>query len=104
MNRNRPGVYARTLPGFRPGKKTGKPGNNHADCVSVFPCRGLLRLGTAENPPGPLRFSEVPPVKKLFALLAVVSLAAIGCDDKKSTPKPTNATTGGTYEKKDTVR
>ena len=43
-------------------------------------------------------------MKKLFALLAVVSLAAIGCDDKKSTPKPTNATTGGTYEKKDTVK
>jgi hypothetical protein len=43
-------------------------------------------------------------VKKLFVLLAVVSLAAIGCDDKKSTGKPSSATTGGTYEKKDTVR
>jgi hypothetical protein len=43
-------------------------------------------------------------VKKLFALLAVVALAAVGCDDKKTTGKPSNATTGGTYEKKDTVR
>jgi hypothetical protein len=42
-------------------------------------------------------------VKKLFALLAVFSLAAIGCDDKsKSTGKPTNATQGGTYMKTDT--
>ena len=43
-------------------------------------------------------------MKKLFALLAVVSLAAIGCDDKKSTGKPSNATTGGTYLKTDTVK
>ena len=43
-------------------------------------------------------------MKKLFALLAVVSLAAIGCDDKKSTGKPSNATTGGTYVKTDTVK
>jgi hypothetical protein len=44
-------------------------------------------------------------VKKLFALLAVCSLAVfVGCDDKKSTGKPSNATTGGTYDKKDTVR
>jgi hypothetical protein len=39
-------------------------------------------------------------VKKLFALVAVVSLAAIGCEDKKSTnSKPT----GGTYEKTNKV-
>jgi hypothetical protein len=44
-------------------------------------------------------------VKKIFALLAVCSLAIfVGCDDKKSTGKPTNATTGGTYVKTDTVR
>ena len=43
-------------------------------------------------------------MKKLFALLAVVSLAAIGCDDKKSTGRPSNATTGGTYVKTDTVK
>jgi hypothetical protein len=43
-------------------------------------------------------------VKKLFALLAVAALAAVGCDDKKSTGKPSNATTGGTYVKTDTVR
>ena len=44
-------------------------------------------------------------MKKLFALLAVCSVAVFaGCDDKKSTGKPSNATTGGTYEKKDTVR
>jgi hypothetical protein len=36
-------------------------------------------------------------VKKLFAVLAVFALAAVGCDDKKSSNKPTNATTGGTY-------
>jgi hypothetical protein len=44
-------------------------------------------------------------VKKLFALLAVVALAAIGCDDKsKTTGKPSGATGGGTFEKKDTVQ
>ncbi len=35
-------------------------------------------------------------MKKLFALLAVAALAAVGCDDKKSTAKPENKT-GGTY-------
>jgi len=35
-------------------------------------------------------------VKKVFALLAVAALAAVGCDDKKSTNKPENKT-GGTY-------
>ena len=45
-------------------------------------------------------------MKKLFALLAVVSLAAIGCDDKsKTTGKPTSATNaGGTYVQTDTAR
>ena len=43
-------------------------------------------------------------MKKLFALLAVVSLAAIGCDDKKSTGKPTDATKGNTYGQTNTVR
>jgi hypothetical protein len=38
-------------------------------------------------------------VKKIFALLAVAALAAVGCDDKKTTGKPSNATTGGTYER-----
>ena len=42
-------------------------------------------------------------MKKLFALFAVAALAAVGCDDKKSTGKPTNATTGGTFVKTDTV-
>jgi hypothetical protein len=43
-------------------------------------------------------------VKTLFALFAVAALAAVGCEDKKSTGKPTNATTGGTYRQTDTVR
>lgn len=43
-------------------------------------------------------------MKKLFALLAVAALAAVGCDDKKSSGKPSSATTGGTYVKTDTVR
>ena len=44
-------------------------------------------------------------MKKLFALLAVVSLAAIGCDDKKSTTaKPEGRTTGGVYVKTDTIQ
>ena len=44
-------------------------------------------------------------MKKLFALLAVVSLAAIGCDDKsKTTGKPSTQTTGGNYVKTDTVK
>jgi hypothetical protein len=33
-------------------------------------------------------------VKKLFALLAVVALAAVGCDDKKTTAKPPDKTSG----------
>jgi hypothetical protein len=41
-------------------------------------------------------------VKKLFALFAVAALAAVGCDDKKTSSK-TNATTGGTYIQKNTV-
>ena len=32
-------------------------------------------------------------MKKLFALMVVASLAAIGCDDKKSTPKGTTSPT-----------
>jgi hypothetical protein len=32
-------------------------------------------------------------VKKLFALLAVAALAAVGCDDKKTTAKPADKTT-----------
>ena len=43
-------------------------------------------------------------MKKLFALLAVAALAAVGCDDKKSTGKPSSATTGGTYERTVTGR
>lgn len=43
-------------------------------------------------------------MKKLFALFAVAALAAVGCDDKKSTGKPTNAATGGTYRQTDTVK
>jgi len=43
-------------------------------------------------------------MKKLFALLAVASLAAVGCNDNKTTGKPSNATTGGTFVKTDTVR
>jgi hypothetical protein len=45
-------------------------------------------------------------VKKILALLAVFSLAAIGCDDKKSTGgKPSStATTGGTYVRTDAVK
>jgi uncharacterized lipoprotein NlpE involved in copper resistance len=31
-------------------------------------------------------------VKKIFALLAVAALAAVGCDDKKSTNKPSDKT------------
>jgi hypothetical protein len=42
-------------------------------------------------------------VKKLFALLAVAALTAVGCDDKKSTGKPSSATTGGTYVDTKTV-
>lgn len=42
-------------------------------------------------------------MKKLFALLAVCSLAAIGCDDKKSTKKVDSAATGGTYMRTDKV-
>lgn len=36
-------------------------------------------------------------MKKIFALLAVAALAAVGCDDKKTTAKPPS-TTGGTYD------
>lgn len=43
-------------------------------------------------------------MKKLFALIAVAALAAVGCDDKKSTGKPSSATTGGTYVQTNTVR
>jgi hypothetical protein len=40
-------------------------------------------------------------VKKLFALLAVFSLAAVGCQDSKTSNKP--AGTGGTYDKTNKV-
>lgn len=43
-------------------------------------------------------------MKKLFALLAVAALAAVGCDDKKSTGKPSSATSGATYAQTNTVR
>lgn len=43
-------------------------------------------------------------MKKLFALLAVAALTAVGCDDKKTTGKPSNATTGATYDQTNTVR
>lgn len=44
-------------------------------------------------------------MKKLFALLAVFCLAAVGCQDSKTSNKPTNVnSSGGTFEKKDTVR
>ena len=43
-------------------------------------------------------------MKKLFALLAVFTLAAVGCEDKKSTGKPSSATQGGTFVKTDTVK
>jgi hypothetical protein len=42
-------------------------------------------------------------VKKLFALFAVAALAAVGCDDKKTTGKPAGTGTGGTYIQKNTV-
>lgn len=42
-------------------------------------------------------------MKKLFALVAVFSLVAIGCDDKKSTKKVDSAATGGTYVKTNKV-
>jgi hypothetical protein len=44
-------------------------------------------------------------VKKILALLAVFALAAVGCDDKKSSGgTKTNAATGGTYERTVTGR
>ena len=44
-------------------------------------------------------------MKKILAIMAVCSLAAIGCDDKKSTGgKTTNAEKGGTWVQTNTVR
>ena len=44
-------------------------------------------------------------MKKIFALMVVACLAAIGCDDKKSTGgKPSNAEKGGPWVQTNTVR
>ena len=42
-------------------------------------------------------------MKKIFALLAVVALAAVGCDDKKTTGKPADKTTPTTHTTPDTT-
>jgi hypothetical protein len=84
------------------GKKSSNPGNKTGTSVSLLACRGLSRWDPRNKPSRAANFREVPPVKKIFALLAVFSLAAIGCDDKKTTGKPSSATTGGTYVKTDT--
>ena len=51
------------------------------------------RLGFAEETGLGRIHLEVFPVKKMFALLAVFALAAVGCDDKKTTAKDKGTTT-----------
>ena len=43
-------------------------------------------------------------MKKILAFVAVFALAAVGCDDKGKSTSKTSAGTGGTYEKRDTVK